>query len=44
MRAPVVQRLRDLVSDDAAAWAATWSSDEGRERRRQAIERLTRKH
>ena len=43
IRAPVVQRLRDLVSEDAGAWADSWSSDEGRERRRQAIERLTRK-
>jgi len=43
IRAPVVQRLRDVVTEDAAAWADTWSSEEGRERRRQAIERLTRK-
>jgi enoyl-CoA hydratase/carnithine racemase len=43
LRAPVVHRLRDLVSADAGAWADSWSSEEGRERRRQAIERLTRK-
>src|SRR5205085_210906 len=43
IRAPVVQRLRELVTEDAGAWADTWSSEEGRERRRQAIERLTHK-
>ena len=43
IRAPVVQRLRDVVTEDAGAWADTWSSEEGRERRRQAIERLTHK-
>jgi enoyl-CoA hydratase len=43
IRAPVGRRLRDVLPEDAAGWAATWSSDEGRERRRQAIERLSRK-
>jgi Delta3-Delta2-enoyl-CoA isomerase len=43
IRAPVAQRARDLMTEDAARWAGTWSSPEGLERRRQAIERLSRK-
>src|SRR5712671_2832117 len=43
LRAPVAQRVRELQAQDASQWAETWSSDEGRERRRRAIERLTRK-
>jgi enoyl-CoA hydratase len=43
LRAPVAQRVRELQAQDASRWAETWSSDEGRERRRRAIERLTRK-
>jgi len=31
------------MTQDAASWAGTWSSDEGRARRRQAIERLSRR-
>ena len=43
IRAPIAQRARDLMTQDAAHWAGTWSSEEGRARRRQAIERLSRK-
>ena len=43
LRSTVAQRVRELQEQDAARWAQLWSSDEGRERRRQAIERLTRK-
>ncbi|HWE24138.1 MAG TPA: enoyl-CoA hydratase/isomerase family protein [Myxococcales bacterium] len=43
IRAPAARRARDLMSEDAAHWAGTWSSEEGRARRRQAIERLTKK-
>src|SRR5437764_726970 len=43
IRAPVAQHARDLMTEDAANWAGTWSSNEGRSRRRQAIERLSRK-
>jgi enoyl-CoA hydratase len=43
IRAPVSQRARDLMTQDAESWAGTWSSEEGRTRRRQAIERLSRK-
>jgi enoyl-CoA hydratase/carnithine racemase len=43
IRAPVAQHARDLMTEDAANWAGTWSSTEGRSRRRQAIERLSRK-
>src|SRR5437016_2840276 len=43
IRAPVSQPARDLMTEDAANWAGTWSSNEGRSRRRQAIERLSRK-
>src|SRR5216683_40138 len=43
LRSAVAQRVRELQEQDATRWAGLWSSDEGRERRRQAIERLTRK-
>ena len=43
LRAPVAQRVRDLAGQDAARWAETWSGEEARERRRRAIERLSRK-
>jgi len=43
LRGPVAQRVRELAGQDASRWAETWSSDEGRERRRRAIERLSRK-
>ncbi|MFL5313358.1 MAG: enoyl-CoA hydratase-related protein [Myxococcales bacterium] len=43
LRAPVAQRVRDLASQDASRWAETWSSEDARERRRRAIERLSRK-
>ncbi|TMB01665.1 MAG: enoyl-CoA hydratase/isomerase family protein [Deltaproteobacteria bacterium] len=43
LRAPVAQRVRELAGQDAARWAETWSGEEARERRRRAIERLSRK-
>ena len=43
LRSPVGQRIRELQEQDAGRWTQLWSSDEGRERRRRAIERLTRK-
>jgi enoyl-CoA hydratase len=43
LRAPVAQRVRELAGQDASRWAETWSSEEGQERRRRAIERLSRK-
>jgi enoyl-CoA hydratase/carnithine racemase len=43
LRAPVAQRVRELASQDAPRWAETWSSEDARERRRRAIERLSRK-
>ncbi|HEX9605560.1 MAG TPA: enoyl-CoA hydratase/isomerase family protein [Myxococcales bacterium] len=43
LRAPVAQRVRELASQDASRWAETWSGEEARERRRRAIERLSRK-
>jgi len=43
LRGPVAQRVREIAGQDASRWAETWSSDEGRERRRRAIERLSRK-
>ena len=43
LRAPVAQRVRDLAAQDAARWAESWLGDEARERRRRAIERLSRK-
>ena len=43
LRAPVAQRVRELAGLDAARWAETWSGEEARERRRRAIERLSRK-
>ena len=43
LRAPVAQRVRELAGQDASRWAETWSGEEARERRRRAIERLSRK-
>jgi enoyl-CoA hydratase/carnithine racemase len=43
IRAPVAQRVRDLAAQDSSRWAETWLGDEARERRRRAIERLSRK-
>jgi hypothetical protein len=31
------------MTEDASNWAGTWASEEGRTRRRAAIERLTKK-
>ena len=43
LRGPVAQRVRELASQDGSRWAETWLSDEAKERRRRAIERLSRK-
>jgi len=43
LRGPVAQRVRELASQDASRWSETWLSDEAKERRRRAIERLSRK-
>jgi len=43
LRGPVAQRVRDLAAQDSSRWAETWLGDEARERRRRAIERLSRK-
>jgi len=43
LRAPVGERISALAIQDSSRWATLWNSPEGRDRRRQAIERLTRK-
>ena len=43
LRSAVAERIRGLQERDAGRWPQLWASDEGRERRRRAIERLTRK-
>jgi hypothetical protein len=43
LRGPVGQRVRELTTQDSARWTNLWNSPEGRDRRRQAVERLTRK-
>jgi enoyl-CoA hydratase/carnithine racemase len=43
LRSAVAARIRELQEQDAGRWTQLWASDEGRERRRRAIERLTRK-
>ena len=43
LRAPVAHRVRDGLEADARRWAATWFSDDARELRKKALERLSRK-